>query len=52
MKKYSLPIFLTILLITGNVLCYLVNDRLMSLTTHVVILSLILINVYFKYKNK
>jgi hypothetical protein len=52
MKKYSLPIFLTILLIIGNFICYLINNRLMSPTTHVVILSLILINVYFKYKNK
>ena len=52
MKRYSLPIFLTILLITGNVLCYSINDRLLHPTTHVVMLSLILINVYFKYKNK
>jgi hypothetical protein len=52
MKKYSLPIFLTILLVTGNVLCYSINDRLMSLTTHVLMLLLILTNFYFKYKEK
>ena len=52
MKKYSLPIFLTILLITGNVLCYSINDRLLGLSTHIAILVVILANVYFISKKK
>ena len=51
MKNYIIPISLIILLIIGNIICYLINDRLLTHTTHVVILSIILINIYFNHKN-